>query len=240
MTEIRFLGTGNFSAYDRYWNGFVVDGRVLVEPSPAVVPHLRRVGLSAADLEVVVISHFHPDHSFGWPFLLLELLEQRQGAETFVVGPPGVEGQLDAMMRLGGMPNVADAARDGLDLRYVEVDGTWQRAGSIRFRGVEVEHVPWLECFGYLLEIGGRTLGYSGDVRPCPGLDEVAGNCEALVLECNGPHPEPKVHMDQTDVAGLRARFPEVPFVLTHLGPGISAVDVDRCTVPSDFETIEV
>src|SRR5579875_2563022 len=113
MPGTRFVGTGNFSAYDRYWNGFVVDGRVLVEPSPAVVPHLRRVGLSAADLEVVMISHFHPDHSFGWPFLLLELLEQRRGAETFVVGPPGVEGQLDAMMRLGGMPNVADAAREG-------------------------------------------------------------------------------------------------------------------------------
>ena len=29
-----FLGTGNFLAPGRYWNSFVLDGRVLVEPAP--------------------------------------------------------------------------------------------------------------------------------------------------------------------------------------------------------------
>ena len=35
MTELTFLGTGNFLAPPgRYWNSFVLDGSVLVEPSP--------------------------------------------------------------------------------------------------------------------------------------------------------------------------------------------------------------
>ena len=69
-----FLGTGNFLAPGRYWNSFVLDGRVLVEPAPTALPHLRRCGIPAEDLDAVLISHFHPDHTFGWPFLLLELL----------------------------------------------------------------------------------------------------------------------------------------------------------------------
>jgi ribonuclease Z len=239
MTELRFVGTGNFFAYDRYWNGFVIDGHVLVEPSPAVVPHLRRVGVSAADLDVVVISHFHPDHTFGWPFLLLELL-RRGGRETFVVGPPGVERRLDAMLELGGVANIGAEARARLDLRYLEVDGTWQQAGPLRLRGVEVDHVPWLQCFGYLFDTGGRVIGYSGDVRPCPGLEELAAGSEVLVLECNGPHPEPKVHMEVADVATLRERFPNVVFVLTHLPAGFRSVDVERCVVPADFQTLEL
>src|SRR5438094_10376588 len=74
VPSITFLGTGNYLAPGRYWNSFVLDGIVLVEPSPTALPHLRHCGIRAGNLEAVVISHFHPDHTFGWPFLLLELL----------------------------------------------------------------------------------------------------------------------------------------------------------------------
>src|SRR2546423_1209983 len=83
---------------------------------------------------------------------------------------------------------------------------------------VEPEHVPYLRCFVYLFDRGGRTIGYSGGTRPCPGLDELTAASDALVLECNGPHPPPPAHMDPDSVRSLRQKFPGVPFVLTHLG----------------------
>ena len=71
MTDLTFLGTGNFVAPPgRYWNSFVIDTSVLVEPSPTALPHLRRCGFALDDIEVVVVSHFHADHCFGWPFLI--------------------------------------------------------------------------------------------------------------------------------------------------------------------------
>ncbi len=46
VTELTFLGTGNFLAPPgRYWNSFVMDESVLVEPSPTALPHLRRCGV---------------------------------------------------------------------------------------------------------------------------------------------------------------------------------------------------
>lgn len=240
MTTLTFLGTGDYLTSERYWNGFVIDRRILVEPSPTVVPHLRWCGLDAADIDVVVISHFHADHTFGWPFLLLELYNRRGSEPVYVVGPPGVEARLAEMMELGGVPQIQQAAHDRLDLRYVEVDGSSQTAGPLRYRAVEVDHVPHLRCFGYLFELGPLTLGYSGDTRPCAGLDRIAGACGTLVLECNGPHPPPPVHMDIGDVAALRERFPDLPLVLTHLGAGIDAQEIDNCIVPEDFQTVEL
>jgi len=53
VTELDFLGTGNFLAPPgRYWNSFVMDGSVLVEPCPTALPHLRAAGGGA----VVIIS----------------------------------------------------------------------------------------------------------------------------------------------------------------------------------------
>jgi ribonuclease BN (tRNA processing enzyme) len=235
-----FLGTGSYLAQGRYWNSFVLDGRVLVEPSPTVLPHLRRCGIDAGDLEAVVISHFHPDHTFGWPFLLLELLRVGHDRPLTVLGPPGVERFLAEMMQLAAVPDIAQAADDLCDLRYVEVDGGWQAAGPFRVRGVEVDHVDHLRCFGYLFERDGHTVAYSGDCRPCPGLDEMAGATDVLVLECNGAHPPPKVHHDPDDVRALRRRFPRPRFVLTHLGAGLDLGGLADTVVPDDFDVLEL
>jgi ribonuclease BN (tRNA processing enzyme) len=242
-TSAVFLGTGNFlTPGRRYWNSFVLDGRVLVEPSPIALPHLRRVGIDVAAIDVVAISHFHPDHTFGWPFLALELLRTHADRPLHIVGPPGVRAFLTAMLELGGIPDVLAAFEERVDARYVEVDEGWQEAGSLRFRAVRVEHVPHLECFGFLFELDGRTIGYSGDSKPCAGIEDLVVASDVLVLECNGPHaPGADVaHHDQSDVEALRARHPDLPFVLTHLGAEPDLTRLPNTRVPTDLESLEL
>ena len=192
MTALTFLGTGNFLAPPgRYWNSFVMDTSVLVEPSPIALPHLRRCGFGVGDIEVVVVSHFHADHCFGWPFLLQAAAELGGGRTLHVVGPPGLEGHLADMMEAGAVRSVLAMAHDRLDLRFTEVDGSWQEVGPLRFRGVEVLHVSYLRCFGYLFERPGQVVAYSGDTTPCDGLHELARESDVLVVQRNGRHQPP-------------------------------------------------
>ena len=247
MTELTFLGTGNFLAPPgRYWNSFVLDDNVLVEPSPTALPHLRRCGFAVEAIDVVVVSHFHADHCFGWPFLLQALAEAELafddggGRTVHVVGPPGLEAQLTHMLAVGSVRSVLTMAGERLDLRFVEVDESWQQAGSLRFRAVEVEHVPYLRCFGYLFDRGAQTVAYSGDVRPCAGLDELAENADVLVLECNGTHQGPRTHMDEADVRELHEAHPGVHLVLTHLGEQVDTTLMPEVTIPDDFDRLTV
>ena len=257
MATLTFLGTGNFLAPPgRYWNSFVLDTNVLVEPSPTALPHLRRCGFAVEDVEVVVVSHFHADHCFGWPFLLEALAEVGGGKTVHVVGPPGIEAHLVQLNEAGAVGSVTDMASARLDLRFVEVDGTWQEAGPLRFRAVEVLHVPYLRCFGYLFERNGggagsgtagpaRVVGYSGDVTPCDGLTELAREAEVLVLECNGRHTPPGVptsHMDEESVRALAAAHPGTRLILTHLGEQVDTASLagTGVTVPDDFERLTV
>ena len=141
------------------------------------------------------------------------------------------------------MRTVHETAVDRVDLRYVEADGTWQEAGAVRFRAVEVDHVPYLRCFGYLFERSGQVVGYSGDTTPCSGLHELAAVADVLVVECNGRHTPPGVpssHMDEGSVAELHAAYPECRLVLTHLGEQVDLSRVPGTTVPGDFERLSV
>ena len=242
MATLTFLGTGNFLAPPgRYWNSFVMDTNVLVEPCPTSLPHLRRCGFGVDDIEVVVISHFHADHCFGWPFLLQAIAEAGGGRTLHVVGPPGLEQQLAGMMDAGAVRSVLQMAHDRIDLRFAEVDGSWQRAGPLRFRAVEVVHVPYLRCFGYLFECPGAVIAYSGDTTPCDGLTELAREADALVVECNGKHLPPgaqPTHMDEDSIRELRAAHPDLHIVLTHLGEQVDTGSMPGVTIPADFERL--
>jgi ribonuclease BN (tRNA processing enzyme) len=241
VTELTFLGTGNFLAPPgRYWNSFVLDANVLVEPCPTALPHLRRCGFDPATIDVVVISHFHADHCFGWPFFLQAVAEAGGGRTLHIVGPPGLEAHLAHMIEVAEVRSTLQMAHERLDLRFVDVDGSWQEAGGLRFRAVEVEHVPYLRCFGYLFERGDRHVGYSGDVRPCAGLTELVTEADVLVLECNGQHAGPRTHMHEADVRELQARHPGTHLVLTHLGEQVDVSSMPGVTIPDDFDRLTV
>jgi ribonuclease BN (tRNA processing enzyme) len=200
---------------------------------------------------VIVVSHFHADHCFGWPFLLEALAENAASTgavggmrrAVHVVGPPDIEAHLVGLCDAGAVGSVFDEARRRLDLRFVEVDGTWQEVPGLRFRAVEVVHVPYLRCFGYLFEREGRTVAYSGDTTPCQGLDELAAASDVLVVECNGRHTPPGVptsHMDEESIRALRSAHPDVHLIATHLGEQVDTGALSGVTVPADFEHLVV
>ena len=243
QVALTFLGTGNFFAPDRDWNSFVIDGRVLVEPSPTVLPNLRRAGIAPTDIDVVFISHFHADHTFGWPFLLVDyLMQSRRRSDLWVVGPPGLEARLDEMLRVGSLENLvagARATRGDFPLHYVEVTERDQEAGPVPFRAVRVEHEPGLDCYGYLIRRGGRMIGYSGDTQLCDGLREIAGTADLVVLECALRHGRSfPGHMGPDDIRVLRREFPDVPFVLSHVNSDTAEHEIPGTRVASDLETI--
>jgi len=62
---------------------FVIDtgkSKILLDAGPGVIRQLYRVGLSAADIDLVVITHSHGDHTLGFPyFLFYNFIERNQG-----------------------------------------------------------------------------------------------------------------------------------------------------------------
>jgi len=240
---ITFLGTGNFFAPGHDWNSFVVDSTILIETSPSVLPNLHKAGVDRQAIDVIFLSHFHADHSFGWPFLLLDYLVEGRVSDLLVVGPPGVEAFLNAMLKAGAIDHIVDIVRKQVGdfhLQYVEVNEQEQQAGPVHFRAVKVEHDPTLDCYGFLIKRDGRTLGYSGDTKLCEGLRRLASAADVLVLEASARHGDIGGHMDLNSVRTLRAAFPRLPFILTHLSADMDADGIADVCVAHDLGTLHV
>src|SRR3990172_10388524 len=114
--DLLFLGSGNAFAPGRYWSSFLLNGRYLFDASPVVLPHLKRCKVQLEEIEAVFISHFHADHFFGLPFLLLEYAEMTpRASDLAIIGPPGIQERLRVVTE-AGFPNVLKKQK-----RYAEV-----------------------------------------------------------------------------------------------------------------------
>ena len=88
MVKIQFLGTGNaFCANDRLHSLVLIDEHILVDAPPTIVPQLRRAGVQPSDICDLLITHWHGDHTFGLPFLLLErrYISDREGKANLTI-----------------------------------------------------------------------------------------------------------------------------------------------------------
>jgi len=219
MLELTFLGSGNaFSQGGRYWSSFLVERQYLFDAPPTLLPHLKRLEVPLAELEVVFITHLHGDHFMGLPFLFLEYLHlTKRKEDLFIVGPPGIQETMEDFADRC-YPGVTREA--GYGRRYVDaLPGHDQRTGRVTFRAVPMNHGrDSLECFGYRVNIGGKTVAYTGDTMFCEEIFELAEGADILVLDCTysqGTGPE---HMGLNDVKVVRERVqPETAIILTHL-----------------------
>jgi ribonuclease BN (tRNA processing enzyme) len=243
--ELTFLGTGNAFAPTRYWSSFLVDDRFLFDAPPTLLPHMNRLGKDIRDIEVIFISHFHGDHYFGLPFLLLDYAERAHRTKPLtIVGPPGIQKRVESSTNLA-FANVYRKQSRGYDLTFTEVkDRRAGVAGGLDYTAFKVQHVPDLDSFAYRVRIGDKTLAYTGDSALCDALVPLARDADVLVAECScwtetcGP-----IHLTPTNILALHKQLaPRTQFILTHIGAGEAPASITNANIliADDLQTIRV
>jgi len=232
--DILFLGTGNATSSEgRAHSSFFVNGQYLFDAGPTALQQLKKSRINPGDVRVILISHFHADHFFGLPFLLLDYWIANREDELHIVGPPGIEARTEELLELAfpGLPVRNKIYRR----RYIEIDdGVNGEVEGLEFTAFEVQHVPSLRCFGYRTRIAGRTLAYSGDSVVCPGLLSLVTEAEVLVLDCS--NDSDPVHLTSRDLITVMANAPEkATTIVSHLDDSSTAAGMSNVLVASDL-----
>jgi len=239
MLELTFLGSGNAFAPGRYWSSFLANGHCLFDAPPTALPHLKRLGRPLADIRLIFITHFHGDHFMGLPFLFLEYtyLTQRQH-DLYIVGPPGVERTMEEFADRC-FPDIT-RAQQGYRRLYMEADPRQhQTVDELGFRAVPMKHAGGkLDCFGYRVTLGGKTVAYTGDSEYCEGIFALAEGADVLIVDCtysSGTGPE---HMGLDDIRQVRKGIaPATTLILTHLDADPDVSGLDNVIIARDLAT---
>jgi ribonuclease BN (tRNA processing enzyme) len=229
--EITILGTGTATPnLERNASGLAVRTEnllIVVDIGPGVLRRLCEARIDSKLIDVILITHFHPDHvSDLAPFLFASNYQYgpvRQEA-FHVVGPKGLQQFYDALVSCYG--NWIVPTGDRLILREVDPQGP----DAVSLEEITIRSAPSAHSFpsvSYRIEGYGVSVTVSGDTDVSEELVELAKGTDVLVCECSFPD-EMKIagHLIPSEAGRTAARAGVKKLVLTHFYPPCEEVDI--------------
>ncbi len=180
--EVHFLGVGE-ACDSRHGNTSALvtaGGCDILLDCGFSVPH-RFFGICEDPdcLEYIWISHFHGDHFFGLPLLLLRFWEMGRTRPLQFVGQKGLQQKTMSALELA-YPGFAKKLSFPLHFHTMQPDVVLELE-PLTFQATPTTHSQ--ANLGLLLDDGRSRLYYSGDGRPTTGVIQLAHGCDLALHE---------------------------------------------------------
>jgi ribonuclease BN (tRNA processing enzyme) len=237
---LQVLGSGGPELDDgRASSGYVIwhDGkaRFLVDMGGGSLLRFEQSGASLNDLDAILLSHFHADHSNDLPALIKASYFSGRNRDLPLYGPSGntlMPSATAFVQRLFGPGGVYRYLGDYLDgtesyrLLPHDVEATGKAAQLVpadaryRLTAVPVHHGP-VPALAWRVELAGKTLVFSGDMNNGNDtLSALARDADLLVAHHAIPEEARGVarnlHMPPSVIGQIAARAQVKQLVLSH------------------------
>ena len=225
--DVFLLGTGTAIPIEGHSpSGLVVkaSGRnLLFDIGPGTLGRLRFAGIDCSQIDDLLLTHLHPDHTLDLATLLLVFNYAPNAQRTAPFSITGCRGLRDFLKRMVDLyPEVAPVSFE-LQLREVRSDEF--SVGQLNVRTAPTGHTP--ESVAYRLDDGSRSLVYSGDAAAQGELVRLAEGADLLISECSFPSGwETEDHLNADALGRIAQRAGVRSVVVVHTYPPALEVDL--------------
>ncbi len=162
----------------------------IVDCGPGVVRRAAAAGIRMDQLTRLFVTHFHSDHTAGYPDLIFTpaVTGRREPFEAY--GPPGLREMTGHIMK---------AWKQDMDIRLHGLEpseprgyvvrahdmkpGEVYRDDQVRVIAFQVNHGTWKHAYGYRFEAKDKVIVISGDTTASEKVVQAAKGCDILVHE---------------------------------------------------------
>jgi ribonuclease Z len=246
MIEVTLLGTGSpVPDPNRAGPATLVraGGQVfLVDCGRGVLQRAAAVGVGAAGLSALLLTHLHSDHIAELGDVLITSWVTNfapDPAPLQIIGPPGTAEVVEATLKAFGR-DIGYRIAHHADLNapppievHEHTEGlVWDRDG-VTIKVGPTDHRPVAPTIGFRVEFDGATVVLAGDSVPCASLDELTSGADALVhtairKDILGQVPQQRVkdvcdyHSSVQEAGATATRAGVTTLILTHYVPAIA------------------
>ncbi|MEN8150110.1 MAG: ribonuclease Z [Planctomycetota bacterium] len=232
MIRVRILGSGTAIPSSRRGSpGLLLradDTTLLVDCGPGSLRAAAAAGIGPADVDGVLLTHFHLDHCADLRALFFALLNPAFAGRSplTVAGPKGLA---DLLARWNAAPDGPWQKPLAYELRVGEIGEGRHDVAGFSVDAFPVDHTPRSLAYRIRAAEDGPVVAVSGDTAPCDGVESAGRHADLFVLECSFPdgglHGK---HLTPTTAAEVAAAADPRYLVLTHFYPEVENEPIER------------
>ena len=225
--EVILLGAGTgIPIKDHSPAGLIVKARgqcLLIDIGPGTLGRLQLAGVECDQIDQLLLSHLHPDHTLDLATLLLVYNYAPNAERTSPFPIIGCRGLKDFYSRMVSLyPEVAPTL---FELQLREVHDEEFEVGGLKLRCAPTGHTP--ESVAYRIDDGRHSIVYSGDAAPNGQLVRLAQGADLLISECSFPAGwETEDHLNADTLGDIAQQAKVKSLVLVHTYPPALAADL--------------
>jgi ribonuclease BN (tRNA processing enzyme) len=215
--KLKILGTGTATpSLQRTSSAYLLStawGRILVDIGPSVVRRLLEYGYATDDVDLIALTHFHPDHTID---LATFLFASNYGEVTrkkplMLLGGKGLEGFYKKFVHLYRWLSPV-----GYDLILKSLPAGEWKFGHLSIRTCKTKHNP--ESIALRIQEG-KSVVFTGDTGFSKELVALAARTDLLVAECSFPERKIRGHLNLATLQRIVKEAAPRQVILSHLYP---------------------
>jgi len=220
MIEVVFLGVGE--AFDETLPNMSILIRFDAENSPVTLlldcgftapPRLWKEVSEPDSIDAIWISHFHGDHALGLPPLLIRAWEDGRSKPLLILGQKGISAFTRQAVDLA-YPGFYEKLAFPIKFVEIEPGGTAELLG-LTFSTAETNHSQ--RNLALRIDVGGKSIYYSGDGKPTPESMLLAQGCHLIIHEAFHMETELPTHGTVMGTVGTAKRSGASHLALVHI-----------------------
>ncbi len=217
--QLTILGSGTaIPVPDRFPAGYLLQSgatAVMVDCGPGSLRRFVQAGGQLAELDAVLLTHYHTDHCADLAALLFALRSPTFAGRRpmRLLGAPGLERLVQKLTE--AWPWLQPR---GYELELTELAPSTFSIGELQVTAVPIRHTA--QSLGYRFTTAAGSAAFSGDADECDELVELARDVDVFVCDAATPDGQKlDGHLTPGLAAGYAQRAGTKTLVPTHFYP---------------------
>ncbi len=227
--EIIILGSGTaMPLKDHSPAGILIihkDHPMLLDIGPGTLTRLLPTGISFDQLDFLLSTHLHPDHTLDLATLLQvfdSAPDSRRISPFTIIGCKGTKDFVDRLLLL--FPEITPQT---YTLKIQEVFQDEFNLFGLNVKSAPTGHTPY--SVAYSLQNHKYKIAYSGDAAPQGDLITLAADADILICECSFPSGwESNEHLNADSLGKIVSEAGVKSLIVTHCYPPALNIDLEK------------
>jgi len=234
--EVKIVGTGGiFSPFNSACA--LINKHILLDIPNGSLKEMRKKNINITDIDCIFITHFHGDHYFDIPFLLLEKSKTNKN-EIKIIGSGETESKIQELTKLA-FPDSYDKIFKNLKIEFINNEDE-VKIDKIVVSSLKMSHRN-METYGYIFKDHELKIGFTGDTSLCENVYKMLNECNKVVIDSTFEIGN-DAHLGVNDILILLKKYPNTTIIPTHISPKekrlLSFQSFDNLLILNDMEDI--